>query len=462
MPRRYHQPLSDAEPAYLGSILSAALSEQRAGTGSIDRVPIADRAEEMRVATTTNGSPSGLAAFDRREPERVSDLQAAGDPRPQPDMPSRLLREAPRVLAPRSVAVVMGTRPEAIKLSEVIRLLGPAALPIHTGQHYSDELWSSVAAEVGLPESSNCATVGGRSRAEQIGLGVCGIAGLLRESESVRAVLVHGDTNATLAGALAANAEGLALFHVEAGLRSRDRGMPEEHNRVLVDHLANMCFAPTRIASSNLLAENIDPTRIQITGNTIVEVVQRLLPALHERIATCEIFGVKPGRFVLATLHRPENADNPSRLAAVLDDLRSMRLPVILPLHPRTRKAVPADWLRDITVVDPAQPTTFLSLLAEAALIVSDSGGIQEEATVLQRPALIVRQSTERPEALGRWCELAQPGAHLRRLASERLADVEGWRHRCRADSPYGDGLASRRIVHAVSEAVASKLREAC
>lgn len=354
-------------------------------------------------------------------------------------------------LAPHSVAVVLGTRPEAIKLSEVVRLLGPAGLVIHTGQHYSAALWASVCADVGLPTAPSAVAVGGRTRSAQIGNAVTAIGALLRTTASVRAVVVQGDTNATLAGALAANAEGRALLHVEAGLRSGDRQMPEEHNRVLVDHLADLCLAPTPTAYANLTAEGICPSRIKLTGNPIVEVILRLLPEPKARDEACLRQGVRPGCFVLATLHRPENTDDPAQLAAILSDLRAIGAPVILPMHPRTRKAVEPRWLQGLHIVEPLPPRTFLSLLAEAALVVSDSGGIQEEVTILGRPALIVRRSTERPEAMGRWCELVQPGEKLRAAARTRLADVDGWRVRCAAPSPYGNGSASRHIVDAIS-----------
>jgi UDP-N-acetylglucosamine 2-epimerase (non-hydrolysing) len=349
-----------------------------------------------------------------------------------------------------SVAVVVGTRPEAIKLSEIVRQLGPAACLIHTGQHYSPELWSSVASDIGLPEPTVAMSVGGRSRSAQIGDAVIRLGQLFSESTAIRAVLVHGDTNATLAGALAANAHGVPLLHVEAGLRSRDRRMPEEHNRLLVDHLADMCFAPTTTARENLLSEAIADSRVAITGNTIVETVRQMLPAQDARQEICRRFGVAPGRYVIATIHRPENADDHRQLSAILADLRSLNAPVILALHPRTRARTEPEMLSGIQVVAPLTPSVFLSLLAESALAVTDSGGVQEEVTVLGRPALVVRRSTERPESVGRWCDLVQPGAELRARAAERLADVDAWRIRCAWPSPYGDGEASRRISEAI------------
>ena len=356
-----------------------------------------------------------------------------------------------------SVAVVIGTRPEAVKMSEVVRRLGPAALLVHTGQHYSSELREQVSSDVGLPAPDVELSVGGKSRAAQIGEAVAALGSVFRDHPRVEAVAVHGDTNATLAGALAANAEGLRLFHVEAGLRSGDRRMPEEHNRVVVDHLSDVCFAPTESARANLLGEGIPESRIELTGNTIVEVVRRLVPGTQHRSRICDRFGVTPDAFVLATLHRPENTDDPAQVGAVLAGLRSLDAPVLMPMHPRTRALAPARWFDGIRVVDSLAPRDFLALMAEAALIVTDSGGIQEEVTVLRRPALVVRSSTERPESLGAWCELVQPGPDFRELARRRMAARGGLPF----VSPYGDGSASERIVSIVASQHAQPLLEA-
>jgi UDP-N-acetylglucosamine 2-epimerase (non-hydrolysing) len=391
-----------------------------------------------RVCTTTHAMTSTLATTHT----------ADAYPRSFPSA-------SPCSLAPGSVAIIIGTRPEAIKLAEVVRLLGPAAEVIHTGQHYSGEMWADVAAEVGLSSHSSPVEVGARTRSAQIGMGVAALGDFLRIRE-FDVVVVHGDTNATLAGALAANSEGIPLVHVESGLRSHDRGMPEEHNRVLVDHLADLCLAPTASACVNLAAENIDGPRVRLTGNTIVEVVTRLLPDRASRLETCIAHGVRPDSFVLATLHRPENTDNPAQLRAILEDLRSLDVPVVLPLHPRTRKLADPSWLSGLRVTEPLQPRAFLALLKEAALVVSDSGGLQEEVTVLGQQALIVRRSTERPESLVDWCELVQPDGGLRERASARLADLQGWRQRCSRPSPFGDGTASEQTVSAISELVAA------
>jgi UDP-N-acetylglucosamine 2-epimerase (non-hydrolysing) len=352
------------------------------------------------------------------------------------------------------VVVVLGTRPEIVKLAEVVRLLGPAARLVHTGQHYDWNLARSFLEELSLPTPEIQLEVGGTSRGQQIGEATR-LLDRHFQVDRPRAVLVQGDTNATLAAALAANAQQIPLVHIEAGLRSFDRRMPEEHNRVLADHLADLCCAPTEVSRANLLAEGILEDRIEVTGNTVVEALGNLLPPAEQRRAELRDFDLQPDGFVLATLHRPENVDDPERLAAILEELSGLPFPVLFPIHPRTAGRVEAFGLQDrlaaLRVVEPLGYTRFLALAAECAFLVSDSGGLQEEASVLKRPVIVVRNSTERPEVLGAFCELVQPGPDIGKVAQEWSADLEGL-HRSLAElpSPYGDGTASRRSVEAL------------
>jgi len=351
--------------------------------------------------------------------------------------------------AARRIAVVLGTRPEIIKLAGIIDLLGDAAQVIHTGQHYDDTLSGTFFAEHDLKPPAVQLQVGGLRRGAQIGRAVTDLDELFAE-EPPAAVVVQGDTNATVAGALAANAAGIPLVHVEAGLRSYDRAMPEEHNRVLVDHLADLCCAATAGNVANLAAEGI-VDGVVVTGNTVVEAVQRQLPDAGQRRAALDRHGCTDGGYVLATVHRPENTDDPDHLAAILGALRTCGRPVVLPLHPRTRAAVGAhglDHLLDgLGVIEPLGSGDFLSLAAHAALLVSDSGGVQEECTVLKRPLVVVRNSTERPESLDHFARLVEPdhlAAALRDVLAvgpDLLATLAG------LPSPYGDGRASERIV---------------
>jgi UDP-N-acetylglucosamine 2-epimerase (non-hydrolysing) len=356
-----------------------------------------------------------------------------------------------------SVAVVLGTRPEAIKLAELVRLLGPAAWVLHTGQHYDASLAAEVLSGVGFRRPHLTLGVGGSSRGAQIGNATVELDRIFARTPPA-VVVVQGDTNATLAGAMAANVNDVPLVHVEAGLRSFDRAMPEEHNRVLVDHLSDVCCAPTPVAAGHLLAEGIPIERIQVTGNTVVEAVQRLVPDPGTRAAQLAEAGLTEEGFVLATLHRPENTDKPGALAAALAGLAALPLPVVLPLHPRTRERVQRfgldDQLARLRVIDPLPPQPFLGLAAEAALWVTDSGGLQEEASVLKKPVIVMRRSTERPEVQGTFADLVDP-SDIAERARAWLEDRDRRRALAHVPSPYGDGNASHRIASLVAACAA-------
>ena len=355
-------------------------------------------------------------------------------------------------LPSKSIAVVLGTRPEVVKLANVIRLLGDAALVVHSGQHYDDSLSKVFFDAFDLGEPDVGMNVGGTSRGAQIGEATRQLDELLAQ-RSPSAVVVQGDTNTALAGALAANANDIPLVHIEAGLRSFDRLMPEEHNRVAVDHLADLCCAPTELNVANLSAENIAGPRVVETGNTIVEAVTELLPGAEARRQVRAEFGVETDGFVLATLHRPENVDEPDRLATVIDELGALPLPVLYPMHPRTANTIERFGLEGklsgITVTEPLDYVSFLALAAESAVLVSDSGGVQEEASIIKRPVAVVRRSTERPEVQGTFAQMVtgsigdaiEPWLMDRAETRSRLAELP---------SPYGDGTASRRSVEAL------------
>ncbi|MEV6263025.1 UDP-N-acetylglucosamine 2-epimerase (non-hydrolyzing) [Streptomyces sp. NPDC051784] len=359
-------------------------------------------------------------------------------------------------LPDRSVAVVLGTRPELVKLAELVRLLGPAARVVHTGQHFDDSLSGDFLDELGLPEPEYLTGVGGRPRAVQVAEALAALDGRFAADPPL-AIVVQGDTNAALSGALVANAREIPLVHVEAGLRSHDRAMPEEHNRVLIDRLADVLCAATPQNRALLLDEGVADDRISVTGNTVVEAVHDHLPSPQERARLLAGHGLAPDGYVLATVHRPENTDDPAVLAVVLRELAEINreLPVVMPLHPRTRARAEAAGLRpllgELTVLAPAGYGTFLALARHAALIVSDSGGIQEETTVLGRPLVVVRRSTERPEALTDFADRVEPGPRIEEAAHQRLAAGPEELRRLRSlPSPYGDGTASRRIADLV------------
>jgi UDP-N-acetylglucosamine 2-epimerase (non-hydrolysing) len=358
-------------------------------------------------------------------------------------------------LEPKSIAFVLGTRPEMIKLAPLVRLLGDAARVIHTGQHYDNNLSGQFLAELDIGQPDHRLGVGGRTRGSQIGEATTQLEAHFREDPPA-AIVVHGDTNATVAGALAANALSFPLVHVEAGLRSFDRDMPEEHNRVVADHLADLCLAPTEVNRANLAAEGIGGDKVILTGNTVVDAVLELLPDAEARQAVLARHGLTADEFVLSTFHRPENVDDPETLAVILTELGRLPLPVVLPLHPRTQAKI-ADFgldglLGPLHIIEPTGYREFLAMAAECGILVSDSGGVQEEASIVKRPVVVVRNSTERPEILGTFAQLVPPGPMISAWVEQYCSDLPGLHSRVAGlPSPYGDGTSSLRSVAAIS-----------
>ena len=348
------------------------------------------------------------------------------------------------------VAVVVGTRPEIVKLAPIVRILGPAATLIHSGQHTDNELSGVFFAAAGLPEPETLSGICAQPRHVQVARIVDQLGA--RFERRPAAVLVQGDTNTAQAAAQAGHYAGVPVVHVEAGLRSYDRRMPEELNRCLIGVLADLHCAPTERAVANLLAEGVPSRRVVLTGNTIVEATREMMPgeqAAREIVAGA---GAEPGRYVLATIHRPENTDDPDRLRVILEELSKLGLPVLLPLHPRTRLAAQRHRLETaldrLVTLPPADHRTFLGLARHARLLVSDSGGVQEECTVLKRPLIVVRNSTERPESIDAgFARLVQPGPELGALGRELIGDAGLGARLARVPCPYGDGTASEQIA---------------
>jgi UDP-N-acetylglucosamine 2-epimerase (non-hydrolysing) len=342
-----------------------------------------------------------------------------------------------------------------IKLAPLVRLFGDASRVIHTGQHYDNNLSDLFLAELRLGQPDVRLSVGGRSRGSQIGDATSQLEAHFRDAPPA-CVVVHGDTNATVAGALAANALQIPLVHVEAGLRSFDRAMPEEHNRVVVDHLADLCLAPTEVNRANLAAEGIGGAKVMLTGNTVVDAVLDLLPPPAARCALLARYGLSPAGYVLSTFHRPENVDDPDVLAVILQELADLDVPVLVPIHPRTRSRIQSFGLEQLLdrlcTVEPVGYCEFLALAAESAVLVTDSGGVQEEASIVKRPVVVVRRSTERPEILGTFAQLVPPGPMIGAWVEQLLLDLPS-QHASLAGlpSPYGDGTSARRSVAAIT-----------
>lgn len=354
------------------------------------------------------------------------------------------------------ITIVLGTRPEIIKLSPVIHECERrdiAYTMIHTGQHYSDALDSVFFHQLELPTPDHHLGVGSKPHGEQTGEMLAGIESVLVE-ETPDTVLVQGDTNSVLAGAIATSKLDPALGHVEAGLRSFDREMPEETNRVVTDHVADHLFAPTEQSKRYLLTENLPESRITVTGNTIVDALHRNQELAKEKSTVLSTLDVEDDEFFLMTAHRAENVDDPSRFKSLLQGANASAVKhdkeVIYPIHPRADARLDEFGLKvpdRIRLVDPLDYLDFLRMETAAALILTDSGGIQEEACVLGVPCVTLRDSTERPETVS-------AGANeLSGYASEAIvASVDHMIHSDRDwENPFGNGTASQQIIRVVT-----------
>jgi UDP-N-acetylglucosamine 2-epimerase (non-hydrolysing) len=349
------------------------------------------------------------------------------------------------------ITIVLGTRPEIIKMSPVIRACMREDLPfsiLHTGQHHSYAMDRLFFEDLALPEADINLDVGSGTHGEQTGKILTGVEKVLSETRP-GVTLVQGDTNTVMAAALAATKLHLRVGHVEAGLRSFDRRMPEEINRVVTDHIADYLFAPTRIAEENLLHEGISQASIVLTGNTIVDAVFENLAIAKERSDVMTRLDLHKSGYILVTAHRAENVDDPSRLAGILEGVRGVweefGLPVIYPVHPRTDKMVQTFGLstEGITCIPPIGFLDFLVLEAGAHLILTDSGGVQEEACILHVPCVTMRDSTERPETICVGANLlaGTDAAQITATAKEMSLRSRDW------ENPFGDSRAGARIV---------------
>ncbi len=358
------------------------------------------------------------------------------------------------------VAVVVGTRPEIIKMFPVVRALkeyGMDFFIIHTGQHYSYELSKIFFEELNLPMPKYNLGVGSGSHSEETGKIMISIENVLRE-EKPDILLVEGDTNSILGAALAAVKLHIPIGHVEAGLRSFDRLMPEEINRILADHISTLLFAPTELAMKNLLKEGIPYYKIYVTGNTIVDSVKYCLSKVREiEEDTLTRIGIEKGEYVLATVHRQENVDDPDRFKEIVKGLNLIKekfgYEVVYPIHPRSRKRA-SEFNIDlgaINVIDPVGYIEFLSLEKNAIAIITDSGGVQEEACTLSVPCITVRDNTERPETILVGANTLA-GACARSILDKFETMVIKNCRRGKWINPLGDGKAGRRIVEIVKE----------
>ncbi len=339
----------------------------------------------------------------------------------------------------------VGARPQFVKAAVLSRALVAAGLTehlVHTGQHYDDALSGSFFRDLCLPEPTINLGVGSGTHGGQTTRMLEGIESACLQLHP-ELVVVLGDTNSTLAGALAAVKLRIPVAHVEAGLRAGGLGMPEEANRLVADRLSSLLFAPTAEAAANLVREGHDPSSIHLVGDVMVDALRTFAPADPEPFLVR--FGVARRGFVFATLHRAENTDNPVRLVLLLAALDAVArdLPVVFCVHPRTRARIAAaGWSpRYLTIHEPADYRTSLALSATAAAVATDSGGVQKEAAVLGTPVVLLRDRTEWRELVDRgWRHLwPQDGDLAAAIAiaspGRPLADL------------YGGGLAAQRIA---------------
>lgn len=349
------------------------------------------------------------------------------------------------------ILIVIGTRPEIIKMSPIIRECSRRGLEfsvLHTGQHYSYAMDRIFFEQLDLALPAYNLDVGSGTHGVQTAAILSGVENVLLNHRP-DVVLVQGDTNTVCAGALAAAKLHIMVGHVEAGLRSFDRSMPEEINRIIADHISDQLYAPTDTSRQNLVREGIPAEKITVTGNTVVDAVRQNIRIGQQKVHPLEDLGLEPGGYFLVTAHRAENVDDSVRLGEILAGLRNISgkfgLPVVFPMHPRTQKMVREFSLstEGIQVIDPVGYLEFLLLESNAALLLTDSGGVQEEGCILSVPCVTLRGNTERPETIDTGANILA-GTHPDTIlaAVNQMIDVpRTW------NNPFGAGDAARRII---------------
>lgn len=355
------------------------------------------------------------------------------------------------------IAIILGTRPEIIKMSSIIRECQKRNLEffiLHTNQHYSENLDKVFFKELEIPQPKYNLKVGSGTHAEETGKMLIGIEKvLIKEKPDI--VLVEGDTNTVLAGALAAVKLYIKVGHIEAGLRSYFREMPEEINRILADHCSDFLFAPTKKAKDILLSEGIPKKKIFVTGNTIVDAVYQNLKLAKKRSKILDKLKLKKENYFLVTAHRQENIDKKERLKGILEGIgviyNKFNLPIIYPIHPRSKKMIKKFNLKipqGVKLIEPIGYLDFLQLEANARLVLTDSGGVQEESCILKVPCVTLRDNTERPETLevGSNILAGIDSKKILRCVSKMLNRKRNWKN------PFGKGKAGEKIIKIITE----------
>ncbi|MFO0773156.1 MAG: UDP-N-acetylglucosamine 2-epimerase (non-hydrolyzing) [Nitrospiraceae bacterium] len=358
------------------------------------------------------------------------------------------------------VLSIVGARPQFVKAAVVSRAIrrapGVRETLVHTGQHYDDNMSSVFFDELGIATPDHHLGIGSHSQGAQTARMLEALEGLMVRERPDK-VLVYGDTNSTLAGALAAAKLQIPLAHVEAGLRSFNRRMPEEINRVVTDHLSSLLFAPTLSAVQHLQSEGIAESAIRMVGDVMYDAALHYGETAKSRSAVLVRLGARQGQYCLTTIHRAENTDESRRLEVIVEALRlvSAEMPVIMPLHPRTRRALVRDGLlakleKFVTITDPVGYLDMVLLEQHARVIVTDSGGVQKEAFFYRVPCITVRDETEWTELvdLG-WNRLAPPSDAQVIRDAVLIGDLRSRGCQAPADL-YGGGAAVEKIVAAL------------
>ncbi len=361
---------------------------------------------------------------------------------------------------------VVGARPNFMKIAPLMAALAERGAPqrlLHTGQHFDDRMSGVFFEELGLPRPDVYLGVGSGSHGEQTGRTMIALErALLDMSPRPAMVVVPGDVNSTVAAALVAAKLRIPVAHVEAGLRSFDRDMPEELNRLVTDQLSDLLLTPSADADENLAREGIPPERIARVGNLMIDTLRAHLPRARALDVPGRM-GLAPGGFAVVTLHRPSNVDEPATLGPILGALGRVarELPVVFPVHPRTRQRLAADpalaaAAAPLTLVEPLGYLEFLSLTSAAKLVLTDSGGLQEESTALGVPCLTLRENTERPITVTEGTNTLVGTAPARIVDAALRALAGGKAGRV---PPLWDGAAGGRAADAILAFLAARRR---
>jgi UDP-N-acetylglucosamine 2-epimerase (non-hydrolysing) len=354
------------------------------------------------------------------------------------------------------ISIIVGTRPEIIKMSPIIReckRLNLNYFILHTGQHYSYDMDRIFFEQLELPPPKYNLDVGSSSHAEQTSKILTGVEKIL-EKEKPEIVLVEGDTNTVLAGCLAAAKMNMRVGHIEAGLRSYDRKMPEEINRVLTDHCSDFLFAPTEKSRKTLLFEGISEKKIFVTGNTIVDAVFQNIDLAEKKVNVLHNLGLKKHDYFLITAHRQENVDNQKRFFGIIEGLKQIHekynIPVVFPIHPRSLNKLQEFQLNynGVNLLEPVDFLSFLQLEKNAKVVLTDSGGVQEETCILGIPCVTIRENTERPETLEVGSNILA-GTNPKKIlecVSFMCENNKKW------INPFGSGKAGEQIIAILKE----------